>query len=187
MTDQQTMSRATRYRKQRQQGVEWFPPSDPDMPIRVRKLTITDHAVINQFPDNLQKVIFDQIEGDGVLRGEPEEPKGLFGGMNGKQLLETQRDLSVRMAKLGWIEPRLVDEVTDPEHEIGVDEVEDADLVAYMTWVFSGHQTEARQVATFPDRPQGGVGPRSAEPAVLAATERHTGAPGGGILRSDAV
>lgn len=182
------MSRAERYRQRRQQGVTWKAPSGEE--IRVKRLSLTDTAVVGKLPSNLQQIVYRAIDASTKLKAAPSpddvDIDDVFGDLDGKAKLDAMRETSVQLAKLGWIDPKLVDEVTDPETQIGVDEADADDLLAYMGYVMSGQQEEAAPLATFPERSPGGMGPRHDGPAVLAAAESGSGDPQS-ILRRDSV
>jgi hypothetical protein len=175
------------YRRRRQEGTLWTAPSGGQ--VRIRKLTITDHAMINSLPDNLRKVVYDVIDADTRLRGEADDDDEIdpFGGMTAEEKLETLHDLSIRVSRLGWLDPRIVDEVRDPDHEITVDEADENDMLEYMTMVFKSNFTEAQPMATFPDRPAGGVEPRPDVPAVSPAAQPGDADDGERLLRADSV
>ena len=189
MGDTQAQGAARSYRERTQQGTLWLAPSGNE--IRIRKLNLADYTIIDRLPDHLQQRVYAIIDASGNLKGDAADDDP-FEGLDGKGKLDTMRDLSIRFAKVGWIAPRLVDTVNDPDTEIGVDEIDTTpelanDLIAYLTMVFSGNYSEAQQVATFPGQPAGGVGAGLDGSTLQPTSERHAGVAGSGDIRPDAV
>lgn len=182
------ISGAKAYRKRRQEGTIWEAPSGAE--VRVRELDISDHAVLNTFPDALQKMIYASIEKSAALRTEDDDDdEGVnpFAGLSGEEVVQREYEIGTTLCKLGWLEPQVVDEVTDEETQIGVDEVESADRRAYMTRVMGGYSAEAQKLAPFPEQPAGGVGAGSAVPAVQPAAVPADAAGDSGVLACDVV
>src|SRR5690606_17710093 len=118
---------------------------------------IADHAVINQFPAYLRQMVYDVIERSATLR--PDAPEGdeasPFAGLSGEELIQREYEIGVALVKVGWIDPQVVDEVTDEETQISVADVDPRDRRAYMGRVFGVQAAEASALSTFPDRPAG--------------------------------
>ncbi len=188
-TDQKSASLASQYRKRRKEGHLWTAPSGAS--IRVRKLSLSDYAVVGQLPDNLQQIVYKVIDVSTKLRATPTNDDtdidDVFGDLTGEEKLVAMRDTSIRLAKLGWIEPKVVDTVKDEDTEVGVDEVDADDMLAYMAMIFGAQQQEAQRLTPFPGKPAANMGPRSDEPAILATTERPTGDAAGGVQRPDEI
>lgn len=172
-TDQKPVSLASQYRKRRREGRPWTAPSGAT--IRIRSLSLSDHTVVGQLPTNLQQIVYKAIDASTKLNAAATEDDvdidDVFGELNGEEKLIAMNDTSVRLAKIGWIEPRLVDTVTDEDLEIGVEEVDSDDLLAYMGMIFGGQQAEAEQLTPFPEQSSVGLGDRSDEPAIQPAAE----------------
>lgn len=154
-TTDTAVTSASAYRQKREQGTLWHAPSGAV--VRIRDLDISDHAVIGQFPDNLQQLVYRQIEQSAKLRTTKapdieQAAASLFDGLSGKELLDSTYQLGVMCCKLGWMEPRVVDTVDDPDTEIGVDEIDAQDRTAFMARVFNGDEADA--MATFPGQSQ---------------------------------
>lgn len=167
-TEPRQISTASAYRQRRNAGTEWEAPSGAV--VRVRDLDITDHAVIGTFPSALQQMIYKSIESSATLRSKPSEDiddeANPFAGLSGDEVLSREYEIGIALVKLGWIEPQVVDVVTNEDTQLAVNEVDSRDRRAYMERVFGGSGVEAQQFATFPEQPAGSVGPRPALSAV---------------------
>jgi len=163
----QASASASSYRQRTQQGTIWHAPSGEA--IRVRDIDIADHAVLNQFPDNLRQVVYRGIERSASLKPSetPEDDDiDVFAGLSGEDLLKSQGDIAIQLCKMGWIMPRVVDVVEDEDTEISVDELLKSDARAYMTHVFGSNAMEAQALAPFPGGSPGSVRPVPGLPGV---------------------
>jgi hypothetical protein len=162
------ISTASAYRQRRNAGTEWEAPSGAV--VRVRELDITDHAIIGTFPSELQQMIYKSIAASATLRGKPAEElddeANPFAGLPGDEVLNREYEIGIALVKLGWIEPQVVDVVTDEDTQISVHEVDSRDRREYMLRSFGTSGLEAKQFATFPEQPAGSVGPGPALSAV---------------------
>lgn len=181
------LSRAAAYRQKRQQGTEWTAPSG--MPILIRDLDISDHMVVNQFPEYLRKMVYDTIEHSAALRTESEDEEGFnpLQGLDGEEIARREYEISVTLCKLGWIDPQVVDEVTDEDRQIAVSDLDPRDRRAFMARVFTGAEQEAAQLSSFRDGSGGDVGPVPAVPGVPGDAVGADATGGVGVLRSDSV
>jgi hypothetical protein len=186
-TQQRTLSRAERYLQRQQEGVEWLAPSG--LEVLIRDLDISDHAVLGSFPSNLQQMIYRSTERSAALRSDPDDAAGFspFEGLGGKELLEREYEIGTALCKLGWVDPQVVDEVTDPTTQISVTKVNSRDRRAYMARIFGGQAQEAQQLAGFSGQPHGGVGAGSALPAVQPDAVGTAASGGEGVLGRDSV
>lgn len=181
---------ASAYRQRRQEGKEWIAPSGAV--VRVRELDIADHVIINQFPDYLRQSIYKVLTASSKLGAkddnqEADDDINPFSDLSGEELMAREYEIGTTLCKLGWISPAVVDEVTDPDAEIGIDELEAVDRRAYMARVFGGYQQEAQQLAPFPDRPAGSLGVVRGVPDVPPVAERPAPPAGAGVFRADGV
>lgn len=185
---------ASSYRKRRQEGRIWVAPSGE--PIRVRTLDLSDHIVLNKFPDYLRRMIYATLADDvrlGFQTGEtegsddaPEEDPNPFAGLSPEEVLQREYEISTTLCKMSWLVPEVVDEVTDPENQIAVTELEADDRRAFMVWVFNTYAQEAQQLTPFPEGSGEGVG---SVPGVPGPTPEPKPAPpaGAAIFRADSV
>jgi hypothetical protein len=103
---------ASSYRQRRQEGQIWRAPSGE--PVRVRTLDLSDHVILNQFPDYLRQMIYKQIAGSAKLRivGEnsdqelDEEDSSPFDGLSPEEVLQREYELGIVLCKVSWIAPR---------------------------------------------------------------------------------
>lgn len=181
-------SAASSYRQRRQQGTEWDAPSGAT--VVIRELDITDHATIGKLPDHLRQSIYQQIEASAKLRADVSDEDAVpafMDGLTGEQMLSEEYEIGVALCKLGWIAPQVVDEVSDPDTQIGVDELDARDRRAYMGRVFGDIQQEAQQLSTFHRQPGSGVGSGPDGTTVQPASEQPVGVEASGVLQRDAV
>jgi hypothetical protein len=182
------MSRAEAFRQSLKKGTRWV--SSSGMEVLVRDLDITDYAVLSKFPDHLRNQIYRVIERSASLRPDASDADmNPFEGLGGEELTRTMAETGTLLCKLGWIDPQVVDEVTDPDTQISVEDLAEKPDVRreYMTHVFGGQAVEAQRLTTFPERPADGVGTGSDVSAVRPDAEPTAAFGNAGILRSDGV
>lgn len=186
-TIDQAITSAAVYRQRRDQGKPWRAPSGAI--VRVRSLDITDHAVLARFPDYLRAVIYQVIERSPSLKPAEDDDvtDALFAGLSGEELLNREAEIGQTLCKLGWIEPAVVDEVTDPDIQISVAELDAQDRRGYMEWVFGAYAQEAQPLATFPAGSAGRVGPVSTVQAESQGSQRAAPAGDVRVLARDSV
>lgn len=188
MSEPKAIFRSAReYRQMRKRGHEWVSPTG--LVVRVRRLDMTDHATINQFPAHLRKIIYDSIEASTKLGMRDDMTVDPFDGMSGEETMKATTEISEAMVRLAWIEPRIVDTV-DPENdenELTIDEVESIDRLHFMTWIMNGYEVEAQALAPFPERSSAGVGTGPSVPEVRGMAERTNATPVEGDIRRDGV
>jgi hypothetical protein len=185
---------ASAYRQRRQQGQEWTAPSGAV--VLVRSLDLTDHVILNQFPDYLQQTMYHELEASTKLQStakdddadeaEDENAVSFLTNVSGEEIMKRERELGVTICKLGWISPQVVDEVTDPDAQIGVDELDSTDRRAFMAKVFAEYRGEAQQLAGFPAGSGARVEPVQRVPAVQDPPQSAPPA-GAAIFRADSV
>ena len=179
-----TQSAAQSFRRRRREGSLWTAPTG-EM-VRVRDLDISDHVILDQFPDHLRQMVYRTVERSAALKGDVPPDDDLFAGLSGEELIRTQAEIADTLCRLAWIDPQIVDEVTDPDHEVTFDDVPVSVRRAFMAHVFGTQAQEAQALSRFPGRSAGNVG---ALPAVqdVRPTAQPGDAPDPTVVRADGV
>jgi hypothetical protein len=122
----------------------------------VRRLDLLELIALDAIPVGLQALVNDVIEAsiggstDGAAPSDAEAVRVMGGGL---AALKQQQALADVACLAGFIDPRLVAtaaEVTDPETELPLAEIERSDRLAYWTWC-QGGELPAALATVFPE------------------------------------
>lgn len=134
----------------------------------VRRLDLLELIALDAIPAALQGIVNELLETQiGGSGGEQPSATDVVRAAGGPlAALKQQQALADAACVAGFLDPRLVAtaaEVTDPERELALDEIERSDRLAYWTWCQGGDAAALAPV--FPE-PAAAAAPRPPEPSL---------------------